>query len=155
MSASKRIQTTINGTMQALNAVIPLPLNIKPPTFNLQPFELENTSVEIKIIGDIKGSILFNSSPEFFSSIGASMYGMPLEGEMLQSFTCELGNMVAGNLCGTLAENNVKIDITPPNFHVGVERLFKLQHAIHIPVSIPEIGHLNIILTIDEKQLVD
>ena len=107
MSTSKHIQTILNGTIQSLKSVIPIPMEIKSPSLMVQPFEQKEMAVLIGIIGDVKGRIIIDSSAEFFSAIGATMFGMPLEGEMLESFTGELGNMVAGNLCTSVASEVV------------------------------------------------
>ncbi|GGA26062.1 chemotaxis protein CheX [Psychrobacillus lasiicapitis] len=150
MSASKHIQTILNGTIQSLKSVIPLSMDIKSPSLMVQPFEQTEMSVLIGIIGDIKGRIIIDSTTNGFSQIGATMFGMPLEGEMLESFTGELGNMIAGNLCTSVAANGVEIDITPPTVIVGTSRLFGFQHAFKLPVEIADVGEITIILTIDE-----
>ncbi|WP_144511385.1 chemotaxis protein CheX [Bacillus sp. FJAT-22090] len=150
MSASKHIQTILNGTIQSLKSVIPLTMDIKSPSLMVQPFEQKEMGVLIGIIGDVKGRIIIDSTSNCFSSIGATMFGMPLEGEMLESFTGELGNMIAGNLCTSVASNGVEIDITPPTVIVGTTRLFGFQHAFKLPVEISDVGELTIILTIDE-----
>ncbi|WP_419961967.1 chemotaxis protein CheX [Psychrobacillus sp. BM2] len=150
MSASKHIQTILNGTIQSLKSVIPITMDIKSPSLMIQPFEQKEMGVLIGIIGDIKGRIIIDSTAECFSAIGATMFGMPLEGEMLESFTGELGNMVAGNICTSVAANGVEIDITPPTVIVGTTRLYGFQHAFKLPVTIENIGEITIILTIDE-----
>ena len=150
MSASKHIQTILNGTIQSLKSVIPITMDIKSPSLMVQPFVQKEMGVLIGIIGDIKGRIIIDSSAETFSAIGASMFGMPLEGEMLESFTGELGNMVAGNICTSVASSGVEIDITPPTVIVGTTRLYGFQHAFKLPVVLENIGELTIILTIDE-----
>ncbi|MCZ8540047.1 chemotaxis protein CheX [Psychrobacillus psychrodurans] len=150
MSASKHIQTILNGTIQSLKSVIPIAMDIKSPSLMVQPFEQKEMGVLIGIIGDIKGRIIIDSSAESFSAIGATMFGMPLEGEMLESFTGELGNMVAGNICTSVAGSGVEIDITPPTVIVGTTRLFGFQHAFKLPVEIENVGEMTIILTIDE-----
>lgn len=150
MSASKHIQTILNGTIQSLKSVIPIAMDIKSPSLMVQPFEQREMGVLIGIIGDIKGRIIIDSTAESFSAIGATMFGMPLEGEMLESFTGELGNMVAGNICTSVAANGVEIDITPPTVIVGTTRLYGFQHAFKLPVLIENIGEMTIILTIDE-----
>ncbi|MCZ8532361.1 chemotaxis protein CheX [Psychrobacillus psychrodurans] len=150
MSASKHIQTILNGTIQSLKSVIPIAMDIKSPSLMVQPFEQKEMGVLIGIIGDIKGRIIIDSTAESFSAIGATMFGMPLEGEMLESFTGELGNMVAGNICTSVAGNGVEIDITPPTVIVGTTRLFGFQHAFKLPVEIENVGEMTIILTIDE-----
>ncbi|QUG41464.1 chemotaxis protein CheX [Psychrobacillus sp. INOP01] len=150
MSASKHIQTILNGTIQSLKSVIPIAMDIKSPSLMVQPFEQKEMGVLIGIIGDIKGRIIIDSTADSFSAIGATMFGMPLEGEMLESFTGELGNMVAGNICTSVAANGVEIDITPPTVIVGTTRLYGFQHAFKLPVVIENIGEMAIILTIDE-----
>ncbi|SDN03792.1 chemotaxis protein CheX [Psychrobacillus sp. OK028] len=150
MSTSKHIQTVLNGTIQSLKSVIPISMDIKPPSLMVQPFEQKEMGVLIGIIGDIKGRIIIDSTAESFSAIGATMFGMPLEGEMLESFTGELGNMIAGNICTSVASNGVQVDITPPTVIVGSTRLFGFQHAFKLPVVIENIGAMTIILTIDE-----
>ncbi|MEK3977698.1 chemotaxis protein CheX [Psychrobacillus sp. FSL K6-2836] len=150
MSASKHIQTILNGTIQSLKSVIPIAMDIKSPSLMVQPFEQKEMGVLIGIIGDIKGRIIIDSTAESFSAIGATMFGMPLEGEMLESFTGELGNMIAGNICTSVAANGVEIDITPPTVIVGTTRLYGFQHAFKLPVVIENIGEMTIILTIDE-----
>ncbi|WP_277585383.1 chemotaxis protein CheX [Psychrobacillus antarcticus] len=150
MSASKHIQTILNGTIQSLKSVIPIAMEIKSPTLMVQPFEQKEMAVLIGMIGDIKGRIIIDSTAESFSAIGATMFGMPLEGEMLESFTGELGNMIAGNICTSVASEGVEIDITPPTVIVGTTRLYGFQHAFKLPVVIENIGDMAIILTIDE-----
>lgn len=150
MSTSKHIQTILNGTIQSLKSVIPITMDIKSPSLMIQPFVQKEMGVLIGIIGDVKGRIIIDSAAESFSAIGATMFGMPLEGEMLESFTGELGNMVAGNLCTSVAANGVEIDITPPTVIVGTTRLYGFQHAFKLPVVIENIGEMTIILTIDE-----
>lgn len=150
MSTSKHIQTILNGTIQSLKSVIPISMDIKSPSLMVQPFVQKEMGVLIGIIGDIKGRIIIDSTAEAFSAIGATMFGMPLEGEMLESFTGELGNMIAGNLCTSVAASGVEIDITPPTVIVGTSRLYGFQHAFRLPVEIENIGEMTIILTIDE-----
>ncbi len=151
LSASKHIQAILNGTIQSLKSVIPLTMDIKSPSLMVQPFEQKEMGVLIGIIGDIRGRIIIDSTADCFSAIGATMFGMPLEGEMLESFTGELGNMVAGNLCTSVAAaNGVEIDITPPTVIVGTTKLFGFQHAFKLPVELTGVGELTIILTIDE-----
>ncbi|MBD7945237.1 chemotaxis protein CheX [Psychrobacillus sp. Sa2BUA9] len=150
MGNSKHIKTLLNGTIQSLKSVIPLNLSFKSPTLMIQPFDQEEMGVLIGIVGDIKGRIIVDASSQFFSSVGASMFGMPLEGEMLESFTGELGNMIAGNLCTTVAQEGLEIDITPPTVIVGKSKLFGFHHAFRLPVETEDIGLMTVILTIDE-----
>ncbi|MFY0781926.1 chemotaxis protein CheX [Peribacillus simplex] len=50
----------------------------------------------IEISGDIRGRIIIEGTNGCMSKIGEGMFGIPIEGEMLESFAAELGNMLAG-----------------------------------------------------------
>lgn len=150
MTLSRNIQTILNGTIQSIKAVIPLNLSYTPPTLLSQPYEVVEMAVLIGIVGDMKARIIIDASSHYFSSVGASMFGMPLEGEMLESFTGELGNMIAGNLCTVVAQQGLEIDITPPTVIVGQSKLYGFQQAFFLPVEVTNIGPMAIILTVDE-----
>lgn len=115
MSTSIQIQAVLNGTINALKSVIPYDIQVSPPTITSDPYEQNEIGVLIGMVGDLKGRIIIDSTPDTFSAIGAGMYGMTLEGAMLESFTGEFGNMIAGNLCTFAAEKELDLDITPPN----------------------------------------
>lgn len=70
------------------------------------------------------------------SNIGESMFGMLLEGEMLESFAAEFGNMLGGNIANSLAGENALIDITPPTVIVGNTKMYGFHEAIHLPISL-------------------
>lgn len=63
------------------------------------------------------------------------MFGMPLEGAMLESFTGEFGNMIAGNLCTFTGQHDLELDITlqlswlaTPSFMASNKHLSFLLH---------------------------
>lgn len=151
MSTSKHVQTVLNGIIQSLKSVLPLEIDVKPPTLMVQPFEQQEMGVLVGMIGDIKGRIVIDSTPQTFSSIGTAMFGMPIEGEMLESFTGELGNMISGNLCTFAAQSGIELDITPPTVMVGRTKMYGFQHAFKLPVHIKDTGEMTIIITIDEE----
>ncbi|MEE1130635.1 MAG: chemotaxis protein CheX [Caryophanon sp.] len=151
MSTSKHIQTILNGTIQALKTIIPLEVTMGAPTMTTEPYEQQEMGVLIGIVGDLKGRIILDSTPASFSNIGNMMFGMPLEGEMLESFTGEFGNMMAGNLCTQVGQNGLELDITPPTVMVGHTKLYGFQKAFQLKVTIATVGDITILLTIDEE----
>ena len=151
MSTSKHIQTILNGTIQSLKTIIPLEVKMGAPAMTNEPYEQHEMGVLIGIVGDLKGRIILDSMPATFSNIGNTMFGMPLEGEMLESFTGEFGNMIAGNLCTHVGQNGLELDITPPTVMVGHTKLYGFQQAFQLKVSIDTIGDIIILLTIDEE----
>lgn len=151
MSTSKHIQTILNGTIQALKTIIPLEITMGAPAMTTEPYEQQEMGVLIGIVGDLKGRIILDSTPASFSNIGNMMFGMPLEGEMLESFTGEFGNMMAGNLCTQVGQNGLELDITPPTVMVGHTKLYGFQKAFQLKVTIATVGDITILLTIDEE----
>lgn len=151
MSTSKHIQTILNGTIQALKTIIPLEITMGAPAMTTEPYEQQEMGVLIGIVGDLKGRIILDSTPASFSNIGNMMFGMPLEGEMLESFTGEFGNMMAGNLCTQVGQEGLELDITPPTVMVGHTKLYGFQKAFQLKVTIATVGDITILLTIDEE----
>ncbi|MBD8071388.1 chemotaxis protein CheX [Bacillus sp. PS06] len=103
----------INEIMQSINSVIPA-----QPTVNTsQAIDFTKTielGVSVEFTGDLKGNLFLNGERETFSTIAEMLYGMRLDGEMLTSFTGEVGNMIAGNLSTNLTKFSLKTDITFP-----------------------------------------
>ena len=150
MSASKHIQTVLNGTIQSIKSILPMNINIQAPSITSEPFVQQEMGVLIGIIGDVKGRIIIDGAPATFGAIGSSMFGMPLEGEMLESFTGEFGNMIAGNLCTNVGQSGIELDITPPTVMVGNTKLYGFQKAFRLPAEIDSVGSISILLTLDE-----
>ncbi|RHW37662.1 chemotaxis protein CheX [Lysinibacillus yapensis] len=151
MAISQHIQTILNGSITSLKSIVPMELNIQSPSIFTEPYIQQEMGVLIGLIGDIKGRIIIDSTSETFSSIGASMFGMPLEGEMLESFAGEFGNMFAGNLCTHAGQQTLHLDITPPTVMVGNTKLFGFEKAFKLPAAIEGIGSISILFTIDEE----
>lgn len=151
MSVSKHIQTVLNGTVSSIKTILPMQINVSAPSVSAEPFVQQEMGVLIGIVGDLKGRIIIDGSSEIFGNIGAAMFGMPLEGEMLESFTGEFGNMIAGNLCTIVGQEGLELDITPPTVMVGNTKLYGFQKIFRLPTSIEGIGNLTLLLTMDEE----
>lgn len=151
MSTSKHVQTILNGTIHALKTILPMSIDVKAPTITSEPYIQDQMGVLIGLVGDLKGRVIIDGSPQTFGAIGTTMFGMPLEGEMLESFTGEFGNMIAGNLCTHAGQNALELDITPPTVMVGNTKLYGFQHAFRLPAVIDGAGDISILFTIDEE----
>lgn len=127
-------------------------IDVKSPGIATEPYEQKEMGVLIGLIGDLKGRIIIDASPQVFGAIGSSMFGMPLEGVMLESFTGEFGNMIAGNLCTFAGQHQLELDITPPTVMVGHTKLYGFQQAFKIPATIEGVGEIYILYTIDDEE---
>lgn len=146
MAIGTHMTSVLNGTISAIKSVLPLTMEIKKPTLINQHIEQEAISVLIGMTGDLPGRLILDGSEECMGKIGEAMFGMPLEGEMLESFSAELGNMIAGNLATSLAQSNTIIDITTPTVLVGKARMSGFEQAISLPIQIENIGTLHAIV---------
>lgn len=151
MSTSKNVQMILNGTITSLTSVIPVKLDVLAPSLTVQPYEQKELSVLIGLIGGIKGRLIIDTSIEAIGTIGQAMFGMTIEGEMIESFTGELGNMVAGNLCTILEKDGLTVDISPPTVMVGTTKFFGFKQAFKLPVVLEGGTKLTVLLTIDEN----
>jgi chemotaxis protein CheX len=148
MSISSHVTSTLNATIESIKMVIPLNITVSKPEIIDAPLHSE-MGVLIGITGEIRGRILFQGPVQTFSSIGATMFGMALEGDMLESFAGELGNMIAGSISTVIYQGGTTIDITPPTVIVGNSRVSGFNQGVRIPADIECAGEFNIVLMIE------
>ena len=145
---NKAITDLLNGTYESLKSVIPINYQISKPQLLGKNLEFQ-FGVLIGVTGDVKGSLILTGDSVVFSSIGEAMFGMPLEGEMLSSFSGELGNMLAGRISTIILENGIQTDITAPTILQGNTTLSGYEKAIHMTANFDHIGAMDIYLLIN------
>ena len=150
MSTSKHVQMILNGTITSLTAVIPVKLDVLSPSLIVQPYMQKELSVLIGFVGGMKGRMIIDTSKEVINTIGQAMFGMSIEGEMVESFTGELGNMIAGNLCTILEKDGLTLYISPPTVMSGETKFFGFKQAFKLPVRLEDGKMLHVLLTIDD-----
>ncbi|QDP41032.1 chemotaxis protein CheX [Radiobacillus deserti] len=144
------VKELYNGTIQSFKTVVPVPHEVGSPQKS-DSVLMVNFGVLIGITGDIKGRILLKADSSVFSAIGEVMFGMPLEGEMLSSFSGELGNMIAGSLSTTLASKGITTDITYPTVMEGESKLSGFDSSILVNINFGTTGLMEIYLLIDNS----
>lgn len=152
MTLSKYVQQVLNGTVQSISTVLPLETEISAPSMIENSFKQKEISVLIGLVGDLKSRIIIDTSLDKVSEIGELMFGMPIEGEMLESFCGEMGNMIAGNLCTTLEQEGLKLDISPPTVMVGTAKITGFKKAFQLPVVFEDETEMKVLLTIDDSK---
>lgn len=151
MSLSKNVQRVLNGTITSLTTVLPIQVKVLAPALISEPYDQEEISVLIGLVGDLKGRIIIDTKINKIGEIGQAMFGMSIEGEMIESFSGELGNMIAGNLCTVLEKDGLKLDISPPTVMVGATKITGFKQAFKLPVAFEDGTEMQLLLTIDEK----
>ncbi|MCA0970395.1 chemotaxis protein CheX [Halobacillus litoralis] len=153
MSNSQSITDILNGSLDSVHSVFPFELSIEHPRKFEEPIQQNELGVLIGMTGDFTGRLLIDGSHNSFGYVGEKMFGMPLEGEMLYSFTGELANMIAGNLSTKVSERSISIDITPPTVIQGESRIRGFDLAFQVPVNLEDEHSLKLILMIDQKSM--
>lgn len=137
-----------NGLDTALKKIIPVNYQLKDPKVLGSCLNLE-FGILVGITGDIKSRFVMTGIPETYSLIAESMYGMPLEGDMLISFSGELGNMLAGTLSTNIEKKGIITAITAPTIMQGNTMLSGYENALNIPVDFQNLGRIDIYLLMD------
>lgn len=145
---NKVITELLNGTLASVKSVVPVKFDMKKPSLVKKEFPL-NFAVLIGITGEIKGKLVLTGEQSIFGSIGEKMFGMPLDGEMLMSFSGELGNMIAGGLSTNISTNGVEINITAPTILQGSTILSGYKHGLKVSLDFENIGVMNLFLLLD------
>ncbi|WP_222599352.1 chemotaxis protein CheX [Aquibacillus kalidii] len=146
--SNKVIKELFNGAIHSIKSVVPLEHSYDDPTLVNNQLAVEY-GVLIGFSGNIKGQLIIRANPSLFNSIGEAMYGMTLPEEMLDSFSGELGNMLAGSLSTHLASNNIQTDITHPTLIKGESTLSGFSKALLVNVNYKTLGQMNIGLLIN------
>lgn len=139
----KTVTSLLNGTNKALQQVVPIQQSVSKPSILREILSI-NFGVFIGLTGDIKGRILFAGDVHLFGAIGETMFGTPLQDDMLLSFSGELGNMIAGNVSIAVENENLSIDITEPSIIQEKAEISEYEMAIHLISKIDTLGKLNI-----------
>ncbi|CAI6074876.1 chemotaxis protein CheX [Cohnella sp. JJ-181] len=139
----------LQDILSAMRQIVPLPLSVAPPQG--EPEWQEEWGVLIGITGDIYGRIVLLGEGEAFGKLGESMFGMRLEGEMLQSFVGELANMIAGQAATLFYGRGRRIDITPPTVMSGKMQIYGLTNAAKAALVFEGAGELCLYISKDSE----
>lgn len=142
------IKDVYNGSIVSVKKIIPIDPEVGAPKLIEPPLKV-NFGVMIGYTGNVKGELILQSNDAFFSHIGEKMFGMPVEGDMLDSFAGELGNMIAGSLSTYLSEQGLTTDITHPTILKGDATLLGFKRALLVEVAYPNNQLLSIYLLLN------
>lgn len=144
------IKEVLNCAVESIKGIVPLELTVGRPALLNGSFNHHAIGVFIGITGDLPGRIILDGPESAFACLGEKMFGMPIEGEMVESFAGEVVNMIAGNMGVALAAKGIKIDITPPTIIVGDSKISGFKQAIELPLSFKEAGDYRLVLNIEK-----
>lgn len=150
MALSRFATDILNGTIESVRSVLPFEISIEKPSLFTQPYSQSSIGVLIGMTGDVRGRLIIDGDSVTFGKIGEGMFGMAIEGEMLESFAGELGNMIGGTLSTFISQKELEMDITPPTVLVGQTKIYGFERAFRLPITIQNVGSLIILLIIEQ-----
>ncbi len=137
VKANEIIKELYNGSVQSIKNVVPVSQEFESPKMSTQPLIVEY-GVLIGYSGTFKGDLLIQADHKVFSAIGEALYGMEISEEMLDSFSGELGNMLAGGLSTHLANSGIETDITHPTIFNGKAKLTGFKRVLEVEIHYQE-----------------
>ncbi|RXT04898.1 chemotaxis protein CheX [Ammoniphilus sp. CFH 90114] len=144
MTISGKNADIVETLFHVVPSVIPFPVSLQQPISLIPSILQPEWGVLIGITGDIRGRLLVKGTSQTFGLLGQNLFGMTLEGPMLESFTGEFGNMIAGNLSAHIYQLGFTIDITPPTLMMGESNFQDSDHGFSIPIEIEQVGNMDI-----------
>ncbi|SDS11795.1 chemotaxis protein CheX [Paenibacillaceae bacterium GAS479] len=142
----------INPFLESAVMVLEQVVQIKPQTGPVGLKELRGQTgfiwIQIQLIGQVNGEIVFGLSEDSALKIVSAMMGgfeISVLDEMGKSAISELSNMISGNASTRLSNQGVHVDITPPALLQEYQiQLLEARKAITVPVIIDGIGQMDI-----------
>ena len=143
----------INPFMKACQDIVKEVLNLDFTRGNMYVkqgmHDIGDVLISIGVLGNVKGNFYLNFPRETALSIASIMMsGYPVTelDEITTSAISELSNMIAGHAGMNFANENITIDITPPDITVNSEssRRNYLVQAICVPLTLSNKGTIEL-----------
>ncbi|MDQ0243835.1 chemotaxis protein CheX [Bacillus fengqiuensis] len=148
MTLANSLEHLLKSAISSFQTMVPVSITIESASLPSTDSIFTIQHVHIGLTGDVSGSLIIKGEESTFSNLAQSMFGMEVEGAMLQSFTCELGNMIAGNLATEATNAQVSLDITTPSLYENA-----IAHNTDVLVSLPlkfqNSGYLHVSISAD------
>ncbi|MCT2535959.1 chemotaxis protein CheX [Aquibacillus koreensis] len=147
LTANQVVKEFYNGLIHSVHTVIPVEHAVGSPSIIKSSVEIP-FGVSIHFTGDLIGELVFKANVRLFSDLGEAMFGMALSEEMIDSFSGELGNMLAGSLSTHLSSKQINTNIS----HPVVQRSTLIPHAqrsILTPITFSSLGDMEIFLLVN------
>lgn len=150
LSESRKIQLLLNHTVRAIKEIIPMNIEVHPPTVTPEPYVQKEISVLIGLVGETKGRILIDTTESMMKKIGEKMFHIPITNEYLESLSGEIGNMLSGNVCVGLESDGLVFDISTPTIMSGEAKFHGFGKAITLPVSLDGDPSMKVLIMLDD-----
>ena len=139
---AEHINPFIISVCKIMKDMCMLDLKIGKPAVTKGEYPEDTSIIKLGLKGNLTGEVILNIMHPTALQIVSKMI-------MGQSAMSELGNMIAGNAATVFANNNIMIDITPPNYYLGSGFQSGAKELFSVPFTC-DAGDLSIDVFISE-----
>lgn len=135
----------LDSVRVSIGNIMPQPLNQAEVSTSNEPISKDEIGVSIQFTNSEYRMIL-DGQREVFSRMSEAIFGMYMEGEMLDSCVSEIANIIAGGTTTILGEQGVALDITPPSLLHDNFNFNEHGNKLMLPISIETVGDIRVVL---------
>ena len=148
------INPFIEASQSVFKALLNTDIELGKLSLKSSPFSSSGMIIMIGVVGEVRGQVCFELTADTAEKIVSTMMGGIIVSDMDEIATSaigELGNMIMGNACTIFANNEIKIDITPPTILTGDKiKISNKIATIMVPLILKDYGNININITAEE-----
>ena len=143
---NRNIHSLLLGTVcDSIGNVIPRPIGqAVEHTSPQESVAVGEMGVAIRFEGMIGVRMVLDGERSTFSNISEVLFGMRMEGEMLDSCVGEIANFIAGGTATLLGNHGIAANITPPTLLDGEGTIGRCESGLAL--NIEEIGNMRVLL---------
>ncbi|MFC5530392.1 chemotaxis protein CheX [Cohnella yongneupensis] len=134
----------LSSLCESMRNVIPRPIDQSEAEADANPATVNEMGVSISFANPISVKMIIDGERQMFSKMSEVLFGMPMEGEMLDSCVGEIANIIAGGTTTLLSNHGIAADITPPS--LLTERATINGYENGLALNIEEVGNMRIML---------
>ncbi|MBO9599531.1 MAG: chemotaxis protein CheX [Cohnella sp.] len=134
----------LSSVCDSMKNVIPRPIARSESMPGDIPVSVAELGVAIRFANPIGIKMVLDGERRMFSKMSELIFGMPMEGEMLDSCAQEIANIIAGGTTTLLSNRGIAADITPPSLLNGSASV--ADYAGGLALIIEEVGNMRILL---------
>ena len=142
---SRTIQTMLlDSVCDSMRNIIPRPVGQAEAMTGGKPASVDELGVAISFANPVGIRMILDGERRMFSRMSEVMFGMPMEGEMLDSCVGEIANIIAGGTTTLLSSQGVSADITPPSLLNAYSSVDGYKSGLALKIE--DVGNLRIML---------
>ncbi|KRE98418.1 hypothetical protein ASG89_05260 [Paenibacillus sp. Soil766] len=135
----------LDSVRVSIGNMLPQSLDQTEVSTSNEPIRKDEIGVSINFTNS-EYCMILDGQRVVFSRMSEAIFGMYMEGEMLDSCVSEIANIIAGRTTTILGEQGVELDITPPSLLEENYHFDNQANKLMLPISIQTVGDIRVVL---------